>query len=107
MSITIIIRLLLVRLFFLIQPIFEIKEAEKTPFECGFENTNIEVNIFSINYFYMTIVFLIFDLEVVFIAPIAIFNLSASNTLWALWIVMYFTAILVLEWYNSMMEWER
>nr|YP_010999300.1 NADH dehydrogenase subunit 3 [Cricotopus trifasciatus]WPM93146.1 NADH dehydrogenase subunit 3 [Cricotopus trifasciatus] len=86
-----------------------INDREKTsPFECGFDPMNSSRIPFSIRFFLITIIFLIFDVEIALILPmIMIFKIS--NILW--WMVTSIIFILILiiglihEWNQGALNW--
>ena len=43
------------------------RREELSPYECGFEHHNVSRIPFSLRYFFLTLLFLLFDLEVVFL----------------------------------------
>jgi len=55
-----------------------IMREEMSSFECGFEHHNLSRVPFSLRYFFLTIIFLLFDLEIVLIMflPSVIFTTS-------------------------------
>lgn len=86
-----------------------INDREKTsPFECGFDPINSSRIPFSIRFFLITIIFLIFDVEIALILPIIII-FKISNILW--WIVTRIIFILILiiglihEWNQGALNW--
>ena len=44
-----------------------LSREELSPYECGFEHHNVSRIPFSLRYFFLTLLFLLFDLEVVFL----------------------------------------
>nr|YP_010222491.1 NADH dehydrogenase subunit 3 [Aethus nigritus]UCC45902.1 NADH dehydrogenase subunit 3 [Aethus nigritus] len=86
-----------------------IMDKEKmSPFECGFNPMSSPRMPFSIQFFLIAVLFLIFDIEIVIILPIILtLKLSLTYT----WIIttMLFLIILMLglyyEWMNGMLEW--
>jgi NADH-ubiquinone oxidoreductase chain 3 len=42
-----------------------LRREELTPYECGFEHHNVSRIPFSLRYFFLTLIFLLFDLEIV------------------------------------------
>nr|YP_009485584.1 NADH dehydrogenase subunit 3 [Amblythyreus gestroi]AVZ00721.1 NADH dehydrogenase subunit 3 [Amblythyreus gestroi] len=86
-----------------------ILDREKSsPFECGFDPKSSSRMPFSIQFFLIAVLFLIFDIEIVIILPMVVtLKISATST-WIL-TVMLFTFILIAglfhEWNNGMLEW--
>nr|UPL66017.1 NADH dehydrogenase subunit 3 [Myrmedobia distinguenda] len=79
-----------------------------SPFECGFDPFNSPRMPFSIQFFLIAILFLIFDVEIIMIMPMII-TLSFSNLkIWFITISM-FIMVLILglchEWKNGILEW--
>nr|ACJ69501.1 NADH dehydrogenase subunit 3 [Leptopus sp. NKMT019] len=88
-----------------------IMDREKTsPFECGFDPKSSPRMPFSIHFFLIAILFLIFDVEIVIIMPIIITVKYANLMTWTL---TTFTFIIVLiaglfhEWNNGILEWTK
>jgi len=68
---------------------------EVSSFECGFEHHNVSRVPFSLRYFFLTLIFLLFDLEIVLIifVPFMVFSVSYILTLF---ILLLFIVILYL-----------
>lgn len=77
-------------------------------FECGFnEKTTIKIP-FSINFFILTILFLIFDLEISLIAPLIIINnLSKISIIFIIVFIILILDILINEWIIGIIEWTK
>nr|AYU71300.1 NADH dehydrogenase subunit 3 [Eucnemidae sp. 4 ACP-2013] len=87
----------------------EISDREKsTPFECGFNPKNSARTPFSLQFFLIAIMFLIFDIEITLILPF-IFELS-SNFLMISLVFSVFIMILLVglyhEWLQGMLSWK-
>nr|YP_010999261.1 NADH dehydrogenase subunit 3 [Cricotopus flavozonatus]WPM93107.1 NADH dehydrogenase subunit 3 [Cricotopus flavozonatus] len=86
-------------------------DREKTsPFECGFDPMNSSRLPFSIRFFLITIIFLIFDVEIALILPmIMIFKIS--NIMWWSFTSIIFILILLLgllhEWNQGALNWSN
>ncbi|YP_009250837.1 NADH dehydrogenase subunit 3 (mitochondrion) [Cimex lectularius] len=86
-----------------------IMDREKmSPFECGFDPKSSPRMPFSIQFFLVATLFLVFDVEITIIIPMIItFKMSSTST----WLFMTTTFIIILllglyyEWYNNMLEW--
>nr|ALO64615.1 NADH dehydrogenase subunit 3 [Lasioglossum laevigatum] len=84
------------------------KDREKiTPFECGFDPITSARLPFSIQFYIMTLMFLIFDVEIILILPI----LKLLNNLSLLSIFTFLTFLLMLifslwiEWFCNLFKW--
>ena len=73
-----------------------IKEREKiTPFECGFSPFKKARRPFSIRFFIVTLIFLIFDIEIALVLPIGILAKNNHITIWAMTAVIVIIVLLV------------
>nr|YP_010995002.1 NADH dehydrogenase subunit 3 [Molipteryx fuliginosa]WOZ14010.1 NADH dehydrogenase subunit 3 [Molipteryx fuliginosa] len=86
-----------------------IMDREKmTPFECGFDPKSSARSPFSLQFFLIAILFLIFDIEIAIILPMII-TMKVSNMMsWALTIILFIMTLtigLYYEWKNNMLEW--
>nr|YP_007890458.1 NADH dehydrogenase subunit 3 [Hebomoia glaucippe]AGG84354.1 NADH dehydrogenase subunit 3 [Hebomoia glaucippe] len=79
-----------------------------SPFECGFDPKNLPRIPFSLHFFLITVIFLIFDVEIALIFPI-IPTFSLTNKI--IWFKMtsFFIIILLIglyhEWNQKMLNW--
>nr|YP_010626057.1 NADH dehydrogenase subunit 3 [Inocellia biprocessus]WBK02855.1 NADH dehydrogenase subunit 3 [Inocellia biprocessus] len=81
---------------------------KNSPFECGFDPMNSARIPFSMHFFLIAVIFLIFDVEITLIFPlIMVFNFSMLNN-W-IWINLFFMLILLLgiyhEWNQGALDW--
>jgi NADH-quinone oxidoreductase subunit A len=99
-------------LVFLIVP-FVIAPSKPDPeklsaYECGFNAFGDSRMKFDVRYYLVTLLFIIFDLEVAFLFPWAI-TLSKTG-LYAFWSMMVFLGVLtvgfIYEWRKGALEWE-
>nr|YP_010610856.1 NADH dehydrogenase subunit 3 [Sahlbergotettix salicicola]WAP91677.1 NADH dehydrogenase subunit 3 [Sahlbergotettix salicicola] len=88
-----------------------IVDMEKlSPFECGFNPMSNKRLPFSIHFFLVAVIFLIFDIEIIIILPMII---TMKYTLMKYWLLTSVMFILVLmmglyhEWYNGMLKWTK
>nr|YP_010222595.1 NADH dehydrogenase subunit 3 [Neojurtina typica]UCC46058.1 NADH dehydrogenase subunit 3 [Neojurtina typica] len=87
------------------------KDREKlSPFECGFDPKSSARTPFSIQFFLIAVLFLIFDIEIAIILPV-ILTMKWSMTKTWIMTVAYFIVILILglyhEWNNGVLEWAK
>nr|UYC28871.1 NADH dehydrogenase subunit 3 [Cardiastethus sp.] len=79
-----------------------------SPFECGFDPKSSSRLPFSIQFFLIAVLFLIFDIEIVIILPLIITMKISFLSKWFL-TAMTFILILLLglyhEWNNGVLEW--
>lgn len=83
-------------------------QEKSSPFECGFpafENARVK---FDVRYYLVTILFIIFDLEIVFLFPWALTFTELGTA--GLLAMAFFLAVLVVgfiyEWKKGALEWE-
>merc|ERR1712087_193628 len=96
--------ILLVILVFLLGVLFRKKinfyEEKISPFECGFTPIFNARLPFSMRFFLISLVFLVFDVELVILFPFII-NISLSNIFVINFIVRFFIFILVIGLYHE------
>jgi NADH-quinone oxidoreductase subunit A len=84
-------------------------DSEKlSPYECGFEAFDDARRQFDVRFYLVSILFIIFDLEVAFLFPWAV---SLGNIgVFGFWSMMLFLGVLtvgfVYEWKKGALEWE-
>ena len=62
---------------------------ETTPYECGFEHHSLARVPFSLRYFFLTLVFLLFDLEIVLLVFVSQVRLSSFSHLAELVVLVF------------------
>nr|YP_010454111.1 NADH dehydrogenase subunit 3 [Inioteuthis japonica]QXJ42101.1 NADH dehydrogenase subunit 3 [Inioteuthis japonica] len=85
------------------------KDREKnSPFECGFDPSINTRAPFSMRFFLLAVIFLIFDVEIILLMPLTM-NIMNSNTHWPLTSSIMFLIILLLglmhEWNQGSLNW--
>lgn len=83
-------------------------ENKDSPYECGFEAFDEARNEFDVRFYLVAILFVIFDLEIMFLFPWAV-TLGKIGMV-GFWSMMIFLLILTLgfiyEWRKGALEWE-
>nr|AOY39086.1 NADH dehydrogenase subunit 3 [Ericmodes sylvaticus] len=81
---------------------------KSSPFECGFDPKNSARLPFSLQFFLIAVIFLIFDVEITLLLPM-VMTLNISNILNYSCIVIFFMVILLLglyhEWNQGALNW--
>jgi len=83
-----------------------------TSYECGFNAFDDARMKFDVRFYLVSILFIIFDLEVAFLFPwaVALMKLPAAAGQFAFWSMMSFLGVLtvgfIYEWKKGALEWE-
>lgn len=100
--------------FILISLAFEIRKKsyndwEKiSPFECGFNLINSPRNPFSLSFFLIRIIFLIFDIEIIIIIPFLLNIFYINIFIWIILIIFFIIILLwglIHEWFLGSLNW--
>nr|QOL00510.1 NADH dehydrogenase subunit 3 [Aiolopus thalassinus tamulus] len=88
-----------------------INDREKSsPFECGFDPKSSARMPFSLQFFLIAVIFLIFDVEIALILPIVIIFKTSNIMMWTL-STMFFILILLIglyyEWNQGALNWAK
>ena len=88
-------------------------DAEKlSAYECGFNAFDDARMKFDVRFYLVSILFIIFDLEVAFLFPwaVTLLKLPVEQTVFAFWSMMTFLGVLtvgfIYEWKKGALEWE-
>nr|AND96596.1 NADH deshydrogenase subunit 3 [Liatongus militaris] len=81
---------------------------KSSPFECGFDPKKSSRMPFSLYFFLIAIIFLIFDIEITLLIPL-IMTMKLSN-LMNFWLIITFFIVILLfglfyEWYQGALNW--
>uniref|UniRef100_A0AAU6MX19 NADH-ubiquinone oxidoreductase chain 3 n=1 Tax=Xenogryllus maniema TaxID=3120009 RepID=A0AAU6MX19_9ORTH len=85
-----------------------VDREKSSPFECGFDPKSSSRLPFSLRFFLIAVIFLIFDVEIALIMPIII-TMNYSNPITWLSTMIFFMMILLLglyhEWHQGALDW--
>ena len=88
-------------------------DSEKlSAYECGFNAFDDARMKFDVRFYLVSILFIIFDLEVAFLFPwaVSMFDLSTGGMVFAFWSMMVFLGVLAIgfiyEWKKGALEWQ-
>ena len=96
---------IVVVVLFVINFLFSYKKSvffKKSIYECGFENFSFLNEGIDLKFFIIGIIFLIFDIEIIFLFPISL-NLFFLG-FFGYWVVLFFILILVV---GFIFEWKK
>nr|YP_010632185.1 NADH dehydrogenase subunit 3 [Cybister brevis]WBP62299.1 NADH dehydrogenase subunit 3 [Cybister brevis] len=83
---------------------------KNSPFECGFDPLNSSRLPFSLQFFLIGVIFLIFDVEIALLFPM-IMILKISNLLYTFNLTLFFIIILLIglyhEWNQGALNWTK
>nr|YP_009727750.1 NADH dehydrogenase subunit 3 [Rhinoestrus usbekistanicus]QHX99788.1 NADH dehydrogenase subunit 3 [Rhinoestrus usbekistanicus] len=85
-----------------------IDREKSSPFECGFDPKSSSRLPFSLRFFLITIIFLIFDVEIALILPIIIIMNYSNLIMWTSTTIMFLLILLIglyHEWNQGMLTW--
>nr|YP_011017295.1 NADH dehydrogenase subunit 3 [Amblyomma dissimile]WQF68958.1 NADH dehydrogenase subunit 3 [Amblyomma dissimile] len=100
-------------LFFMMYKMLNFKnymsKEKLSPFECGFDPFSLSRVPFSLKFFFIGIIFLIFDVEIVIILPfpLLMFNKNFSLLVSFFVINIIITLGLFFEWKSGMINWMK
>nr|UCP07156.1 NADH dehydrogenase subunit 3 [Orthomeria smaragdinum] len=83
---------------------------KSSPFECGFDMKSSSRNPFSLKFFMIAVIFLIFDVEIALMLPMLPTLMYINMKQWLI-TSMLFTTILMMglyhEWYQGVLNWTK
>lgn len=84
-----------------------IDREKRSPFECGFDPFKLARFPFSLHFFLLTVIFLVFDVEIVLLFPLPFFLISSNIKV--LTVIIFFIVILIYglfhEWNEGSLNW--
>nr|UJG45098.1 NADH dehydrogenase subunit 3 [Blepharipa sp.] len=87
-----------------------IDREKSSPFECGFDPKSTSRMPFSLRFFLITIIFLIFDVEIALILPIILIVKFSNLIMWTITSIIFIFILLIslyFEWNQGMLNWNK
>nr|YP_010693834.1 NADH dehydrogenase subunit 3 [Tachina lateromaculata]WCD42064.1 NADH dehydrogenase subunit 3 [Tachina lateromaculata] len=87
-----------------------IDREKSSPFECGFDPKSSSRIPFSLRFFLITIIFLIFDVEIALILPIILIIKISNLMMWTITTIVFILILLLglyHEWNQGMLNWSN
>nr|QGQ56394.1 NADH dehydrogenase subunit 3 [Pseudachorutes palmiensis] len=85
-----------------------VSREKSSPFECGFDPKTLPRTPFSLKFYLISTIFLIFDIEIALILPLPLI-MNTSSPYYLNSLILYFLAILFLgllyEWHEGALNW--
>nr|QCI09463.1 NADH dehydrogenase subunit 3 [Urolabida sp. FS-2019] len=108
LSMSMFISMMLMMMSMLISKKMNMDRDKMSPFECGFSPLNSARMPFSVQFFLIAVLFLIFDIEIAILLPIMLTMKSVSMMSWTI-TISTFLLVLIMglyhEWNNGVLEW--
>nr|AIW06391.1 NADH dehydrogenase subunit 3 [Ichneumonidae sp. MT-2014] len=99
---------MLILINFYISPLKALSREKMTSFECGFDPFNSARMPFSIQFYIIALIFLIFDVEIIIFFPL-IPSLSLKsiemNSIMSILFILILLLGLYIEWYDGALKW--
>nr|ARI44179.1 NADH dehydrogenase subunit 3 [Celyphus obtectus] len=83
---------------------------KSSPFECGFDPKSSSRLPFSLRFFLITIIFLIFDVEIALILPMILILNTSNLMIWSFTSILFILILLIglyHEWNQGMLNWSN
>nr|YP_010691296.1 NADH dehydrogenase subunit 3 [Drosophila nebulosa]WBU93946.1 NADH dehydrogenase subunit 3 [Drosophila nebulosa] len=87
-----------------------VDREKSSPFECGFDPKSSSRLPFSLRFFLITIIFLIFDVEIALILPMIIILKFSNLLIWSITSIIFILILLIglyHEWNQGMLNWSN
>nr|WBV74577.1 NADH dehydrogenase subunit 3 [Timomenus komarovi] len=87
-----------------------VSREKNSPFECGFDPRGAMRLPFSLRFFLIAVVFLVFDVEIVLLLPLVVTMMGGNPAVWG-WVGGSFLSVLLgglyFEWHQGALDWAR
>nr|QTC08233.1 NADH dehydrogenase subunit 3 [Nigronia serricornis] len=85
-----------------------VDREKSSPFECGFDPKNSARLMFSLRFFLIAVIFLIFDVEIALLLPLIMTTYSSNIMIWLITTFMFILILLIglyHEWNQGALNW--
>lgn len=86
-----------------------VDREEMSSYECGFEHHSLSRIPLSMRYFFLTLIFLVFDIEIMFLLFLPLNVIGYFYTIYSITVSLLFVIILLLglfyEWSDGRLDW--
>nr|YP_009742821.1 NADH dehydrogenase subunit 3 [Streptocephalus cafer]QID91183.1 NADH dehydrogenase subunit 3 [Streptocephalus cafer] len=104
-SVVIILVTVMLALSIVINKKMMIDREKSSPFECGFDPQNSSRMPFSMRFFIITLVFLIFDVEIALLLPMNIISLNMTVGISIITFIIILLVGVLYEWEEGALSW--
>nr|YP_001552171.1 NADH dehydrogenase subunit 3 [Pseudocellus pearsei]ABS71909.1 NADH dehydrogenase subunit 3 [Pseudocellus pearsei] len=98
--------ILIIILYMTIMKKTNYNSGKMSSFECGFNPISTTRNPFSLRFFILAILFLIFDVEISLLFPFPLSNINSHYILTSITFLTLLNLGLIYEWLNNSLEWK-
>nr|UAA82133.1 NADH dehydrogenase subunit 3 [Odontofroggatia galili] len=108
MMVSLIIPILMMMLNFILTKKMMKNREKSSPFECGFDNQSINRLPFSLQFYLISVIFLIFDVEITIILPMMFYDYNYLLNKFYLNLILIILILifgLFIEWYEGALNW--
>nr|QHD45542.1 NADH dehydrogenase subunit 3 [Cicadella viridis] len=106
---TLIVSMIMLLIMFISKKVI-IDTQKSTPFECGFNPMSNKRLPFSIHFFLIAVLFLVFDIEIIIILPMVMTMYFSFLMNWIFTSVLFIVILMIglyHEWMNGMLNWTK
>lgn len=84
-----------------------LRREKAREFECGFQPVTRKGQVFSVRFFFVIILFLVFDVEICLLFPVALETTSRVSVISGTVVVSILVGGVGVEWFSSTLSWKE